>query len=278
MAYLPSAAARLYYVNEPVIDMREEPSHDSQVVSQTYFSEQITIQTKTGDWVQIVTSDGYTGWVMPNGLVDLAEPYPANLKTSRLKAHIYKVNDTGYGPIKSLPYGSRVKLVDETDPRWIKIALPDCRECYIQKGDVAVEPQLSNKSELPQFGQKFLGLPYTWGGRSSFGYDCSGFVQMLYSQIGIHLQRDAKQQVLDKRFQTIPLEKLEAGDLIFFGKSEDRIMHVGLYKGDGQFIHTSVRENKPWLRISLLSDYEWGAHHDVCYPYRTARQLLPAGY
>ncbi|MCP5492677.1 MAG: C40 family peptidase [Chlamydiales bacterium] len=97
---------------------------------------------------------------------------------------------------------------------------------------------------MPQFSQKFLGLLYIWGGRSSFGYDCSGFVQMLYSQIGIKLQRDAKQQILDSRLQSIKIDELKLGDLIFFGKSDQRIMHVGMYIGNEQFIHATARENK----------------------------------
>lgn len=180
------------------------------------------------------------------------EPYGTSLKVSRLAAHVYGVKDTEFGPIQTLPYGSKLQSLDETDPRWINIVLPDGKKCYIQKGDVALEQELYNKEDLVAFSQKFLGLPYTWGGRSSFGYDCSGFVQMLYNQIGIDLQRDSKLQVEDGRFQTVSMDDIETGDLIFFGKSEQKISHVGMCLGNGQFIHSTVSEYQPWIRVSNL--------------------------
>lgn len=265
-------ASGFFYINEPVIDMRESPSVDSKVVSQALFSEEVCLQEMCGEWSCIHTPDGYSGWILSECLTNLAEPYETHLKTSRLMTHLYGVKDTEWGPIKSLPYGSKLKLLDSTDSRWLKIALPDGLECYVQRGDVAEEPILLYKYELPHFSQKFLGLPYTWGGRSSFGYDCSGFIQMLYSQIGVNLQRDSKQQILDSRFRSIAIEELGPGDLIFFGKSAQKIMHVGMYIGDDQFIHASSRENKPWIRISRLSDFEWSGVPNAYYPYRTARQ------
>jgi cell wall-associated NlpC family hydrolase len=267
-------AASLFYVNEPVVDMRESPTHESKTVSQTIFSEDITVENEFEDWAYITTPDQYSGWIPTNSFVATNKPYNASLKVSRLAAHIYGVKDTEFGPIKTLPYGSQLQSLDETDPRWIKIALPDGKECYIQKGDVTSEHKLSNKEDLVAFSQKFLGLPYTWGGRSSFGYDCSGFVQMLYNQIDIALQRDSKLQVDDRRFQTVSMSDVEAGDLIFFGKSEQKISHVGMYLGNGQFIHSTVRECQPWIRVSNLSDFEWSGHKEATFPYRIFKQSI----
>lgn len=267
-------ASNFFYINEPVVNMRENPSNESKIVSQAIFSEEIIVKETTSDWSLINTPDGYTGWVLSNSFVNLSKPYDTSLKTSRLKTHIYGINDTEYGPIKSLPYGSKLKVLDSTDPRWLKIILLDGCQCYVQKGDVSSEFKRLHKNELSQFSQKFLDLPYTWGGRSSFGYDCSGFVQMLYHQIGIHLERDAKQQILDNRFQTIEIKDLEPGDLIFFGKSDQKITHVGMSIGDNQFIHATVQENKPWIRISSLLDLEWRGNESPSLPYRMARQLI----
>ncbi len=267
-------ATSFFYVNEPVVNMRENPTHESKVVSQTIFSENITLENEFEDWAYITTPDQYSGWIPKNSFVATEEPYDVSLKVSRFAAHIYGVKDTEFGPIKTLPYGSQLHSLDETDPRWIKIGLPDGGEYYIQKGDVALEQKLFNKEDLVTFSQKFLGLPYTWGGRSSFGYDCSGFVQMLYNQIDIALQRDSKLQVNDGRFQTICVSDIELGDLIFFGKSEEKIFHVGMYIGNEQFIHSTVRECQPWIRVSNLSDFEWSGHKEANYPYRVVKQLI----
>lgn len=266
-------AASFMYINDPVVNMREEPTANSRVASQTIFAEKITVLKQSNDWSLIKTPEGYEGWIPNSSYVTLEAPYAANLKVTRLAAHVYEKNDTEFGPFKTLPYESALQQLDDSDSRWIKVLMPNQQIGYIQKGDVAPETLPKNKQDLIEFSKRFLDLPYTWGGRSSFGYDCSGFVQMLYRQMGIMLPRDSKQQAIDPRFKTVPLEKLETGDLIFFGKSPEKITHVGIYLKDGYFIHTSVRENKPWLRISNLADFQWSGHKDAHTPYRLGRQL-----
>ena len=267
-------ALGLFYTNQPVVEMREDASHETRVVSQTYFAEEVEIIGAKAPWIRISTEDGYAGWIELDKLTNRKTPYKTDLKTSRLKAHLYWVKDTEWGPALSVPYQTRLKMLDDQDPRWIQVQLPNDHICYIQRGDVEKEAALSNKSDLIEFSKKFLNLPYTWGGRSSFGYDCSGFVQMLYRQINISLKRDSKDQVNDERFREIAIEDLEPGDLIFFGKADKRITHVGMSIGDGQFIHSVVQENMPWIRISKLSDLQWSGSDKSTMPYRAARQLV----
>ena len=256
-------ATALFLVNEPAVIMRETPSDASVVSSQTVFAEKVEVKEQKDGWSSIVTPDGYVGWVHSSSLITTDKPYEPTDAITRLSAHIYNVKDTEFGPRFTLPYGARVHVLDRTDPRWILISLPDGKECYVQRGDIAPEPALHSKADLVEFSKRFLGLPYTWGGRTGFGYDCSGFVQMLYSKIGINLLRDSRQQVADERFATISREKLEAGDLIFFGKANGRIGHVGMYLGDDKFIHATVREQKPWIHISTLSDSDWNGTGDL---------------
>lgn len=269
------AATSLLYINEAVVDMRESPNHTSKVVSQAVYAEKIIIEKESDGWAHIATPDNYSGWVPSSCIINVKQPYHGTLKISRLCAHVFGVRDTEYGPILTLPYGAELELVDDQHARWNTISLLDGTKAYVQKGDVLPEPKLTAKGDLVAFSQKFLGLPYTWGGRFSFGYDCSGFTQMLYAQMGIALQRDARLQILDPRLKEVDVKALEAGDLVFFGKSETDIRHVGLYIGNGQMIHTSaVVENKPWVRISSLSDFHWSGNKDANYPYRTTRKLV----
>ncbi len=252
-------------IHLPFVEMRERPSQQSKVVSQALFGEEVHVSNRLDGWVNIMTPDGYSGWVPADSFVTSENPYSKDLEVTRLRAHIYGAMDTEFGPILSVPHGSKLHLLDSSDPRWLKILLPDGRQAFIQKGDVEPEP-----FELVSFAKKFLGLPYTWGGRSSFGYDCSGFVQMLYGKLGKNLPRDARQQILQGK--PLPLNQLTLGDLIFWGKSEREIMHVGVYLSEGEFIHTSSRENKPYLRISKLTDFEWSGDGKACYPYRCGRK------
>ena len=260
----------LFYTNEPVISMREEPSEGSKVVSQTVYAENIKINQESGNWLSITTSDGYIGWIESSRIAERASKYSGDLKTSRLMTHLYGVDDTEFGPIKTVPYGTPLKLLDQLSARWIKVSLVDGKEAYVQKGDVAKPLEL----DIVNFSQMFLGLPYTWGGRSSFGYDCSGFVQMLYSEMGIQLPRDSKDQMSDSRFQTVAIDDLKPGDLIFFGKTERQIRHVGMSIGNGQFIHATSAENQPWIRISSLADFPWSGNPESSLPFRLGRQLV----
>jgi len=265
-----------YTVNDPVVDMREEPNLNAKVVSQALFSEQVQVERREGDWALIQTPDGYQGWIISNALAESQRPYidPNGPILSRLAGHLYARPDIEFGPKKTLPYGSKLKSIEWEDPRWVKILLPDGNEGYIQKGDLSSSVLLKDKKKLAAFSKQFLGLPYTWGGRSSFGFDCSGFVQMNYAQMGILLKRDSKDQIGDPRLAPISLENLEPGDLVFFGKTAERVQHVGLFLGKGKMIHSSSKENKPYLRISSLSDFEWSGDPRSAYPFRAARQLF----
>jgi hypothetical protein len=269
------------YVNEPVVNIKEKPTNRSIIVSQTFFSEKVEIKQILDNFVKIKTTDEYQGWIPFDSIVSRSNTYPSkqnpSIVISRLKAHIYNEKDTIYGPLLTVPYGCKLEVIDQKlDSRWIKIILPDYKEGFIQKGDVTIkEPDvITKKKELIEFSQKFLGLPYTWGGRSSFGFDCSGFVQMLYKQIGISLPRDSKDQAKDKRFESIKIKDLEPSDLIFFGKSNINICHVGMYLFEDKFIHATVSENKPYIRISKLTENYWNGKEKTNCPYRTFRKLI----
>jgi hypothetical protein len=268
---------RCYLVNAPVVDLRESPSQAAKVVSQAIFGEQVLCQEIQGHWARIETPDGYQGWAAANTWVEAHESSTfERVSVSRLMAHLYARPDVEYGPLKTVPYEAKFRLLERIDDRWAKVALPDGSLAYIQNGDLALELSICEKSDLISFSQKFLGLPYTWGGRSSFGYDCSGFVQMLYGKLGAPLPRDSKDQAKDPRLVTAPLEALEPGDLIFWGRTPEKIGHVGMFLGQDAFIHTSTREVMPYLRISRLSDPEWSGKESCYYPCRFGRRLLLA--
>lgn len=259
----------LTYIHVPVADMREKADQQSKIVSQALFGEEVQLGERVKDWRAIATPDGYAGWVKCKSLKKRSHPYSKDIEVSRLMAHVYQTADTEYGPLITLPFGSKLEAMEKKDERWLQIRLIDGRKAFIQKGDVEKE----FCDDLISFSKKFLGLPYTWGGRSSFGYDCSGFIQMLYNRSGIQLPRDAKQQILDPRCKVVRMEELASGDLLFFGPSEHAIKHVGMALEQGAFIHTSPRENKPYLRISKLSDLEWSGGPKAFYPFRTVRRI-----
>lgn len=267
-------ATSFFYITEPVVNMREEASTSSPLVSQAYYSEAVGVLEEDSDWLKIQTKvDQSTGWIQKKQVPHQTQAvFLANAQVNRLAAHLYGEKDTEKGPILTLPYDARLKVVDASDDRWIKVTTVDGLNAYIQRGDIELQPHLLTRQEMCRLSLKFLDLPYHWGGRSSIGgFDCSGYVQMLYRQMGIYIPRDSKEQIRWEGFKPIALDDLSPGDLIFFGLSENQIRHVGMYLENGLFIHATVAENRPYIRISKLSSPEWNGERR--FKYVAARAL-----
>ena len=113
------------------------------------------------------------------------------------------------------------------------------------------------RQDLLTTGYRFLGVPYMWGGTSIKNVDCSGFTRSVYFANGVLLPRNASQQArigedvgIFKDNGDVDWSGLLPGDLLFWGKAatdttRERITHVGMYIGDGKFIHSAqvVRVN-----------------------------------
>jgi cell wall-associated NlpC family hydrolase len=127
----------------------------------------------------------------------------------------------------------------------------------------------TEREALLKYAKHFKGGRYKWGGTTPEGFDCSGYVQYLYKKHGIDLPRTALAQ--SKVGTPVPEEKLQKGDLVFFLTDKKRgipVTHVGIYLGNGRFIHAASR--KKGITISPL---EYG-HYSDCYV--GARRVLPS--
>jgi gamma-D-glutamyl-L-lysine dipeptidyl-peptidase len=127
---------------------------------------------------------------------------------------------------------------------------------WVQKGDLETDAPRLDTAGMLTLSKRFLGLPYTWGGSSSFGYDCSGFTQMLERRRGVLMPRDAHEQEAWTGVAAVERENLEPGDLLFFGADAGEITHTGMYIGADEFIHATAHE-RPVIQISRLTDPHW---------------------
>ena len=246
----------------PVADMYSKPDANSDVVSQAILGSNIITLQKKGKWLKVETADQYTGWVRKNAVRESRQPYAESgesVQVTSLFANVYRETDvTTHAPLLTLPFESRVEVVAKSagEERWIQVRLPDGRTGWIQQGDVTFQARNLSIPESIELAKRFLGIPYLWGGRSSFGFDCSGFTQMLVRSRGIVMPRDADMQAAWSGVVPIDRKDLQPGDLLFFGESDKKITHTGMYIGDGHFIHDTTNTH-PVVQISRLDDEPW---------------------
>jgi len=125
--------------------------------------------------------------------------------------------------------------------------------------------QSNNKiNSITKMALSQLGKSYVWGATGPFNFDCSGFTQFIYEQNGIELPRVSKDQA--QKGQFVDRNHLKRGDLIFFSSpTSDEVHHVGIYLGNGKFIHASSAKKQ--VTISSLNQkyyrehFKWGRRY-----------------
>lgn len=251
-------------VATPVMNMYRNATAVSDVVSQALYGTGVQTLQSTHDWSNIRTADGYTGWVQAADLKTLNgsayAPEGDAVRVSAISANVYREPDvTTHAPLLELPWESRLEpapVPKKNTERWLEVRLVDGQTAWVQRGDISDDFTPVSMGDMLQLAHRFIGTTYTWGGVSSFGFDCSGFTQMLERQRGIEMPRDADIQASWSGVIAVERKNLEPGDLLYFGSSPSRITHTGMYLGDGEFIHDTTHDH-PGVQISRLNDMPW---------------------
>lgn len=258
-----SVARPGYVVSRPVINMYSIPSADGEVVSQAIYGSGVASLEKKDGWIRIRTGDEYTGWVAEDGITERKDVYAPEghaLRVVELSANLYREPSvTKHAPVVNLPWEARLELLSgkvDKDGRWLQVRLVNGQTAYIEQGNVSASFTPLTIDQTLQLALRFLGITYTWGGVSSYGFDCSGFTQMLVRQRGIIMPRDADVQAGWSGVVPVERKDLQPGDLLFFGGSPAKITHTGMYIGGGEFIHDTTNTH-PGVQISKLNDMPW---------------------
>jgi hypothetical protein len=221
-----------WYCVVPASSMRSEPGHKAEMVNQLVFGELCDMLEDKGEFMKVKARyDGYEGWVQKRQYTALAgESYPF---LTALTQHTMDVAEVNGVPLHLSP-GSVRFLPDSQDP--FKIGPYNIHFTLAQSSEsLAGKPAL----QVVQHARKFLGTPYLWGGRSTYGIDCSGLTQICYKLAGKFLPRDSGPQSREGEVVGF-LQEARPGDLAFFDNEEGRIVHVGILISPTQIIHASA--------------------------------------
>lgn len=262
-------------INLSVANFRSKPDHPAELVTQAILGTPIKVYKKGEDGYYLVqTPDGYISWLDDDGFtfmtVDQWNEWKSSPKIIYTKEYgfSYSEADVNSQTVSDLVAGNLLKIIGE-DSNFYLVNYPDGRTAYIKIDEAELFNDWYNLlnptgETILKTAYRFLGIPYLWGGTSTKGMDCSGFTKTVYFLNGIILARDASQQVNTGELVDTKdgWQNLQAGDLLFFGRKADenrkeRITHVAIYIGDGDFIHAAgrVRINSFNPEKSYYSDY-----------------------
>jgi SH3-like domain-containing protein len=251
-------------VARPVVNMYRNATDASDVVSQALYGTGVQAIENSPGWIHIHTADGYTGWVEAADLKTLNgsayAPKGDAVRVTAISANVYREPDvTAHAPVLQLPWESRLEPAPapaKNTERWLEVRLVDGQMGWVQRGDISADFTAVSMDDMLKLAQRFIGTTYTWGGVSSFGFDCSGFTQMLERQRGIEMPRDADIQASWSGVIAVERKDIQPGDLLYFGSSPNKITHTGMYLGNGEFIHDTTHDH-PGVQISRLDDMPW---------------------
>lgn len=245
-----------------IIPVRIKPSHESEMISQLLFGETYTVTEFERDWIKIeMHYDGYKGYITKSQHTHITLQWFNHIKsTPRWFAAEILQTVTNHDITFPILIGSELH---EFDGMNFKVG----KERLVYTGSTLPDNGEYKQSEsIKKIAKKFLNAPYLWGGRSPFGIDCSGFVQVVFKLCGIPLPRDAYQQADTGR--TIHfIYEAQPGDLCFFDNENGKIVHVGIMLSDQSIIHASGR-----VRIDMIDHF--GIHNQTLKQYTHKLRII----
>jgi cell wall-associated NlpC family hydrolase len=235
-------AGEVYEVIEPQAPLRSEPNHDAPLLTEALKGERVTIYEKNAEgwaWGQLA-ADRYVGWLFANALAPPGAP-PTH-KVTALRTLVFPGPSIKLTPREALPLGARVAIARREE-----------RMAVTQYGGylpaVHLAPINVDETDFVAVAERFLGVPYLWGGKTALGLDCSGLVQIALAACGISCPRDSdmQEEALGSPVAAVTdRSNLQRGDLLFWTG------HVAIVRDRATFLHANAFHMA--VAIELIDD------------------------
>lgn len=243
-------------------NLYREPDDLSPVEDQVVMGESVEVIATATRFARVRTVQGNVGWLprvellmgdLGSGpIVEVTSPF----------ANVYREpNLTTSRPLVTAPLGARMRVHGERrgdGHAWFAVTLPGGAPGFVAMSDVTLtNPSGSldgrgasgannarrvqlDPSSFIELGSRFLGAPYTWGGTTPAGLDCSGLVSLVFKRQGVLLKRNSSEQCFrDPQLVPVAFADLQPGDLLFFG-TDNKIDHEAIWMGDGRVLQATA--------------------------------------
>lgn len=215
----------------PVAALHPRPDPESSIDTQALRGEALSVFDISGGWAWVqLAADGYVGYVREQAIGQGAGP--ATHVVSVPRSFLYPEPDLRFPHLDALSMGSRLRIVGTAETRATPYAILEDGSAIIAAHLLPVAENLTD--DPVSVASRFLETPYLWGGRSGFGIDCSGLVQMALAMTGKSAPRDSDQQAASLgRIIDPDTDGLQRGDLVFWKG------HVGFIEDPETLLHAS---------------------------------------
>ncbi len=247
------------------VRIRAGASTSSAVLGYCNTGDEMSILGVSGSWLKIKTAAGTEGWVHSDYINCLGSSDDAGVQyvtIGTIRGSGVRLRAGASTDSAVLGYyntGARFTVLDASGT-WKKVQTASGTVGYVHGDYLVITTEKVNSGSNATLGEQlvatarnYLGVPYVWGGMSPSGFDCSGFVNYVYKLHGYSLYRVA-QDIYNNNGWFVSKSELQPGDLVCFGYSSSNITHIGMYIGNGQFIHASSGSGKVVI-TDLSSNY-----------------------
>jgi cell wall-associated NlpC family hydrolase len=236
-----------YSVMTAAADLRETPDNKAprgKLESQLVYGEEFIAEKEQHGWLYgICAHDGYAGWVEKSHFSNTS--IAATHTVIAQRSHIYAEATIRAPIVTTLSFGSRVRIA-ESGEKFSRIE----NIGWIYNNHIAIAGSIVRDPVL--WASLFVETPYLWGGRSGFGIDCSGLVQVALGFCGLKTPRDTEQQV-ESIGQDVTGDTPRYGDLVFFKG------HVGIMCGEDIILHANAFNMKTCIEpLAMVTERSEG--------------------